>query len=140
MVETAETIIPDYFEGSAGQEVLEQIKKWIVSIIPNTKVTFLDHEILNTIPEALASRGRYFTGRHEAAAFERMFRDHLITKVRYVVGQPDEVSNPRPYLAPDDRNRCAVLLIGFYAGEQPILFRSIVIRDDGKIISVKDRV
>lgn len=138
IVEDAGQSLPDYFVGTKGAEVLDEVKRWLASIIPGQLTPSLDPRILEGMPAALEMRARYFTGRHEAQRFERVFREHVITRLKFAVGRPDEVSEYREYIAPENRGNCIILVAGFYAGDQPVLFRTFTIRNDGKVMKLRD--
>lgn len=135
IVEDADTLLPEYFRGSQGEQTLKQIKSWLSSIVPEKKVTYLSRRVTQTIPEALKSFAGYFEGRAQAYHFESMFRNHIVTKLRFAVGEPKVPTSAQAgmYLAPQDRGRCIFLVAGFYEGETPLYFRSFLIRSDGKV-------
>ncbi len=136
IVEDADTHLPEYFQGSEGEHTLKQIKSWLSGLIPDKKTPYLSHDAIQTIPESLKPLARYFEGRHEASRFEAMFRGHVVTKLRFAAGEPKVPTSTQTgmYLAPENRERCIFLVVGFYEGETPLLFRSFLIRNDGSVI------
>ncbi len=132
-VENANSIIPEYFRDSHGLQVMEEIKKWLVDVIPQGYVS--QKELLR-LPREFQDHDYMFTGSMHSVDFEHMLRDGKVNKLKCMIGEPD----PARLVAFEDKGKCAVLVVGFFYDQELRFVRMFEIRNDGKIVRIRDEM
>ncbi len=112
---------------------MEEMKVWLVSVISQGYATSKD---ALRLPREFRDHAHMFSGGNLSINFTTMIREGGVDKLQCVIGEPD----PAKLTAPEDKGRCAILAVGFLHGQELKFVRMFKIRNDGKVVAIKDEM